>query len=867
MKFYSDFSDVNGKRYEVEITTEAAGVDVHLTMSGKPCVIKSSSNKLFDPIKSRSCTLKFRSLDWYFELYEPTSRGTAVKVYEYDESSQSHVGKVIFKGFLTPCAYNQTFTYSDEISLNAVDGISTSKDYKWIDNNQYNSFYDILIQIITPCQYRGTIYVPFVYNKVNTKSISTDILKSLYVSSRNFIDDDQERTPWKEYEVLEEMMQFLGWTLVPNGEDVWLIDYKAEANGSVTYFKYTWDELQQTFVSDGTYTSTSALKNINQYSAAGTSNVSIDDIYNKISISDNLYKIEEISPDIFDDNNHISINQEKEFEFNTTQWKRTDRSGWWFWYKETQVVTGTDFQTICRIKPGVGWTHTYWEHANIFNENVEPIDNTNGQGYYTPNGTFRFRDPENAPINTYCNTHGCLIQHYGYVPETLNNLPTSLDWSDYLTFFVCNDTTPQVSFKQILDTHGGKGSLKCLERPVLTYEIDETIFYKPASGTSWITIKGDLFYQNNKGRFGDKDKDVFEVINYDKGYYVTAPCDKAIDISDKDKKYFNVFRTAKDFPDYYFSGFPCWKMCVQIGDKFWTEHWDTTTHSFVGQWVTKENENDEDPSFYIHYNNHPTENGEEYLPAFEWISPINNNDFKDRAGVDGYAIPIAADDDNAPSEGKMKITIFTPAVMPDGISLLTYLKYAVDDALSQNALLNWFFNFDNDFDKESIPWVVFAKDFEIGYVYTDTNKWWNSHDSTNNADKVYVGYINEQFKKDFSDLQFRINTVLDDKPISRSFVVVKNQTLNLDTYLTTLKHQDNEAEKAQEYNVIDMYLDHHSERKSIYEKNVHGLFDPNEKFNVKWTNRDETMIEGTFLIDSQSYDVAADNNRINIIAF
>ena len=153
MTFYSDFSDLNGKRYEIEIYSDSGNGEVTLTMRGNPVVITSTSDKLFAPIKSRAATIEIVSTQWYFDLYEPSSRGTSVKIYEYDEQAQYHQGKVIFRGYLTPCSYDQNFTYLDTITLEAVDAVSTAKDYKWINNGQYNSFFDIVIGILKSAGY------------------------------------------------------------------------------------------------------------------------------------------------------------------------------------------------------------------------------------------------------------------------------------------------------------------------------------------------------------------------------------------------------------------------------------------------------------------------------------------------------------------------------------------------------------------------------------------------------------------------------------------------------------------------------------------------------------------------------------------
>lgn len=813
MTFYSSFSDVNGKRYDIEITSATLGDDVDLVMGASPVTISTSSDRLFAPIKSRSATLNIVTKKWYLDLYEPSSRGTSVKIYEYDSTQPNNVGKVIFRGYLTPCSYDQEWTYLDTIALEAVDAVSTTKDYKWQNNGQYNSFFDILIGILKSAGYRGCMYAPRAFSKINNQSVTKDVLDALYTSSTNFLDDNAERTPWTEYEVLEEVIKFLGWSLVPDGDDVWLVDYRAENAGTVTYSVYDIQTgLEQTAVSSSANPTEITLSN----TAPGTTQISIDDIYNKIEISDNLYNIEDISQDIFDDGIHISITDEKGLGADGSKWTNTETKTFLWWTtSQTTTITGYDYQTICRLNPSSGWTHHYYKHTDL-----TELPNENGQGYYYPESDSVYTV---GKINKYCNTHGCLVQHYAHRKnEGKNNLPASIDWTDILTFFVANDTTPNFN------------ALNCdmFEKPVLEYNIGESINWKPATGTSWITIKGDLFYQYNGAKYGEKGKATLNIVNTDKHFYTTAPVDKAVDISDQ--KYCSLVR--KNTSEDYGKGFEMWKMKLQIGDKYWNGNVWTTTPS----------------TFYVRYNNNPDGTNDEYIPAFEWMSTVNNKNFKDKVGVDAYCIPIAATDSSAPAFGVMKLTLYTPALIPN--DLLPLFKSIYKDSYVDCSWIN-------------LPPCIFCKDFEVGYVYTDTNVWWNNHEDNNDNDKVYIGYIDDNYVNDFDAIEFKINTALQDKPISRSFVTTSGG------YLATMKHKQGNESKAQEYNVIDEYLDHHSERRVIFEHNMHEYFKPNEKFSkTQYYDADlgqmaDTDFDGTLMIDTQSWDIRDNNNRIKFIEF
>ena len=152
MTFYGSFDNINGKTFNIEINTPSGNEEIDLIMGETACILNTSSDKIFAPIKSRSLTVEIFSTQYYMDLYDPSARGTSVKLYDEDN-------KVWFRGFLTPCVYDQDFTYADIIQLEVVDGLSTTKNYKWQDTGNYESFLDIILSILKPCNYRGNLYI------------------------------------------------------------------------------------------------------------------------------------------------------------------------------------------------------------------------------------------------------------------------------------------------------------------------------------------------------------------------------------------------------------------------------------------------------------------------------------------------------------------------------------------------------------------------------------------------------------------------------------------------------------------------------------------------------------------------------------
>ena len=827
MLYQTGCSDKFGNKYDIEIiTNNSVSQTVQLTCGGDPVTITTQSDSLFAPIKSRSMSLNIVVTQFYPDLYTPVSRGARIRLYNATTS------ECLFNGYVTPCQYNQSYSSNlDTITLECVDALSTCKDYKWEGENRNYSFFDIIMSILRTAGYTGTesnrakLWVPESYEIEN--GADSELLKNLWCSGSNFYQDDEAHTGWTEYEILEEIMQFMGWTMTPYGNDIIITDATMTATQEIQ--KYTVYNIYNGSVAQN-YSDNVERITINDIVAPGTPNITLDNIYNKIEISDNLYEIDTIAPDIFDDDTHISVTEEALYEgndmLNITRWTKTERKKFLWWTtSEHEEITGYDYQTICRLDPSSGWKHNYYRIADLKNTNSTALSNSNGRGYTDPNPGSGWDGWTNGPINREINTHGCLIQHHAYRPEEgKNNLPSSLDWEDLLTFFV---TGPSL-------TNFSMGLTPNFERPVLEYTINEEVNWRAPSGISWITIKGDLLYQYNGAKYGEKNKSVLTIVNDEAKYYFTAPVTQATDISGQ--KYCSCVRQYSANSNDYGTGFKCWKMRLAIGEYWWngdTKMWEWYNPNITGT----------EPYFYISYNNNPSDRGEEYMSAFEWMSPVPNTDFTDKVGEQAYCIPLDAAH-GAPASGKLRLIIYTPALIPDDIR-----------TLFQSVFPNSF----SDISWKDLPPVIYCKDFEVGYVYTDTNVWYKQHTDKNESDLVYVGRIDDSYVQDFDQLEFKLNTAQQDRPISRSYVLQGSTAGSLE-YLTKMRHIYHVDAREQEHNICDKYMDHYSDRKIVYKCNAHGYMDPRARYKY-------TQLSDKFVLDSQEWNLQQNNNTIKLIEF
>ena len=675
---------------------------------------------------------------------------------------------------------------------------------------------DYIVEFCKDCGYTGKLRIPLIYNKLNGTSNSTSI-EDIYTTEGNFFDDDSEHSPWTKYKILEEILQYLGLTLTVDGEDIWLVNYRINytnnAGTSLDYYVYdmTLNTVSYEYAQSFSYT-------ISNY-AGGTSNLSLADVYNKIEVNDNLYEIDDIAPDIYDENIHISVNDEQNMSAGGSRWVKNIIHKHFLKPNTTETdVVGYQYQRFCRFDPTkTNWTHYYYKHGTL----------VACDSYYDTDAP-RSHFQANA-VNKYINTHSCLLQHYAYrTNDGTNNLPTSLDWEDYLTFFVTDDRDGSFTL----------ANMNKFEKKVLQYEVKENVCWKPSTGSSWIVIKGDLYYQYNGAKYGEKNKQTLTIITDQ--MYQTAPVEKCVEIDEQ--QYVSLHRTYNSQPQYYGTGFRLWKFKVKIDDGTTAKYWNGRN------WTTT------DSTFYINYNNNPSNREDEYMAAFKWMSPVPNVDYTSKVGENAYCIPIDSSDTAAPTFGTLTIEVYTPAlVSPDLINLWT--------TYFGNTVVDW----------SNVANVIYCKNFDIDYVYTDTQTWYSQkRDDKDKSDLVYTNIINVDYTNEFDSIEMKINTQQKDKPISRSYACTA------DGYVNTLRHvcdtdsQHPAAGVEQEENIIDLYYYHHSAPKKKYSCNAHTtvkpmaryLFEADDPINYDIDNPSVGLV-----LDSYSLDLLHNNARLELVEY
>lgn len=847
MLYKAYFTDIHNIPYLVEITTpESGSTEYELTLAGDPVIVSVEGGELYSPIKPTSCTINIMSDGGLFDLYTINPQSVTVVVRRRDND------EILFKGYATPMQYGQDWTTIDTLTLECVDLVSSLKNIKYAPYGSYKQYIDgeTLIEWVLSHVAEEPTWLRWEWPYVNILGLNSysfnttiETLQSMSFNEANFFDDDDQQTPWTFYEVLEEICKYFNVTCTMYQGRAMFIDYVYAAWQTYgTYNAYRVDL-------DGNYTLVSYSKNAswNDGYAGGTTSIETDDLYNVINVNTNRYDINELCDDLFKHKpNHISITKEKGFG---------DGNQVYTWTKEH--FFGADentykyaFKTFCRMNTSkTRWRHHCYqfipytsggtvqylkEVGTYYNESTYTWLTTNGGNYYWVN----------IPENKYINTMGAEIVHYA-VLDSITTRPTKLDWQDVVMFQCAHPSmqTPNSEAPSGLpngrfmfyDMYDGT-----LEKEALTYESDYEMCFSPKDGTSWIAINAKLFYQQNIN--GPAFSNVPQPIDFKQLTTSFIPFDELTDYPPYDMSFtgssggsgdgtLTVTARRDSSSQAFGTGFKLLKLRLKIGDKYWNGT----------QWTTN------DSTFFMNFAKRYTDkNNVEYEAAryYDWMDAISTTDYESKVGAEGYCIPIQKEDCVC---GKLKLDIFMPRMLEVDLFMPQW----------RNLQIQWW---------ELCP-VVFMKDFSVDYVYTDESEWYLNEELETDD----VMYTNADLTKDQytyeKNIEFKINSWQTQRPISKSFPIVRFTENNTEhcEYLVTTNDQFGAGVANQELHTIYRNLRHYYQPTLIYNANRHNLLAP--WMRIQMSDASEIDDSKKFLVDSQEFNVRDCNNRVKMIDF
>lgn len=775
-----------------------------------PVMISQSSDGIFSPIKSRSCTIKLVTKDELFDIYSGSSHGTSVAVNNLTNS------ECLFYGYVTPCQYNQPYLYNNEIEIEAVDAISTLQDFKYSYLNGKESsvaIMDIIKKLMEIAGYSGKIYMQYNGNKLKVLQIPTQFE---YINDDIFFEDDGEASDC--YAVLEEICNFYGISCVPYGNDVFFVDYQVIAYVEDDNLLYT--DLKS-LVNSTFYITDSITK---EDYAGDDQNLEMDEVYNKINIKADVAEVKD------DD---LGVNPEDDAKSST--------------YYDTRIDAG-------ERSDGKKWAiaSRYFEYiqgtyANDNSDNWQTPINCNiiadSVGYklagrfdktYPSISLARMAFPYGNGAGTFNTIVGqcCLpTQQFGY--ESTKEMPYSAKWNNMLSFF----TQGYWLHKYYKEDNVGALSEDLQHqwetfiyeqrlggyKPVLIYNSPKYVNYSPAESdkTSYLCFTGNLLYQ----RECNYDKVHYNVwtINEDTNYCdgINTPLTE-FGCSGTD----NAYSRRKGDADYN-KGWNMLKLKLSIGNKYWNGR----------QWTTTES------TCFIPYHKDNVVTDDECLIWTGWNKPVTNHNYTYKVNKDAFVIPINKEDN---LQGYLHLEVYMPKIPWN------------NQLYRENNYLR--INYNN------IPPVIFMKDFGLTLCSTDNSEKWYDvfEDDEEDDDIIYSNPIDSNNVTDMDDLELKINTYNSQKPIAKSYIIepsiVDGKVVEDSFKYHTAGFYDNLIGnyKRQEKNLVDKYYNHYSEPKKIYNCVVHGYRAPYKCVQC-------TAISGKYIVDEQSYDLKADVNELKLV--
>lgn len=299
--YFRDITD-DDNLYQVKITTSTGTAQSNITLGGTPFTTEMDDNQetLYKPVKYQSATATILTKDYNFDIYSAKAQGTKVELL-------NDTGKVLWTGYATPNLYDMGFNEeSEEVEIECIDALSTLQYIKYSSTNKsVVTFLDIIRKVLKSCNAYNYFYVS--NNTQLTDNGTATILDKLYISENNFFekkedDETDDDVAWTNQEVLEEICQYLGLTAIADGDSVYFLDYDAIKNGMNSYYKYAVNTTATPTLETISYNKTITASD---YSESGSS-LSLDNVYNKVSIKDDLYTFDTIIPDMYDNLTNIT---------------------------------------------------------------------------------------------------------------------------------------------------------------------------------------------------------------------------------------------------------------------------------------------------------------------------------------------------------------------------------------------------------------------------------------------------------------------------------------------------------------------------------------------------------------------------------
>lgn len=308
--YYSEYSDLNNNLIRLEILkNNYSGNATELMLSNPAITVDYQAEDFYKPIKKSGASINLLVPNVIQNLFTGELSDPQVRIYRN--------GVLFWFGYITPNIYNQEYKNEyDVLTLECVDSLSNLENLDFAESDsEIVSFFDIITSLLDKVdteKLANTIYIP----KSVAIGDNTDILNNLYIQQRNFLDEKGE--PQKADEVISDLLQYLGFQMCQYKNAYYIIDVDAIKANNYNFFAYNRTSGTTT---DATL-NLSAREVMDIGIALGTGNVSLNGVYNKVTLIANNNPLSAILPSFDDEDDIVNQNEnpnkyyEEEYTFN-----------------------------------------------------------------------------------------------------------------------------------------------------------------------------------------------------------------------------------------------------------------------------------------------------------------------------------------------------------------------------------------------------------------------------------------------------------------------------------------------------------------------------------------------------------------------
>ncbi len=447
LTYFADFKDNDNNSLRLDIYTQISSVtasEIKLTHDDS-ITISYSTESVFSPLHTSRATINIFTTDLLTKLYSGGLFGTLVHIYKNST--------LYWAGYATPCVYTQSYVGKwDTLTLECIDFVSQLSNVAYTkltsDNVGIASFFAVITHCLAQVDTNHIITSLLIDQSVTIDTVN-DAISNVYIRERNFFDEKKQAEQCSD--VVSSILQYLGLTLCQWGSAYYIYRQSVLLHTTYLFTQYYYNG--SVWQAGGSIVKTFSPRSFAQIglSRADTT-ISLDGVYNKVSIVASNNPLDGILPD-FDDSDDLVNQHSQDTYFTESYTDPSDKthtlvSGFFKsqsnWSYNQPTASGTTISAVTAANRDTITGGTFWQQCDSYSDNVP--SSLSWTNYLTFSGSEWYFT--STPYISLANTQslildgGYLIINITYRLST-NNAAHSVVKSMYdsATFGTCSSLT------------------------------------------------------------------------------------------------------------------------------------------------------------------------------------------------------------------------------------------------------------------------------------------------------------------------------------------------------------------------------------------------------------------------------------------